>query len=184
MAYTKNTWATGDTITKVKLDNLETQYDAASADLTTHKNDTANPHGVTAAQAGAVPTTEKGAANGVATLDANGDVPASQLDNAPIPASSAYFVTGTYTGDGAASQAINLGFQPSAIHIQQSNSITDGNNGGTDTFYGGFATSKNLISGSNNVIILTTTGFNVYYDAVNRVYVNTSGGIYSYIAFK
>ena len=34
-----------------------------------HMNDTNNPHAVTAAQAGAIPVTEKGAAGGVATLD-------------------------------------------------------------------------------------------------------------------
>lgn len=40
--------------------------------ITAHMNNTNNPHNVTAAQTGAIPTTEKGAANGVATLDAVG----------------------------------------------------------------------------------------------------------------
>jgi hypothetical protein len=59
--------------------------DAALADkaedsaLDAHTGDTTNPHGVTAAQAGAIPATEKGTANGVATLDSVGQVPTSQI---------------------------------------------------------------------------------------------------------
>ena len=47
--------------------------------LTAHTNDRNNPHRVTAAQAGAVPASEKGQAGGVAQLDASGKVPESQL---------------------------------------------------------------------------------------------------------
>ena len=52
---------------------------AAAADLSTHVGDTANPHSVTAAQAGAIPATDKGAAGGVAELDTNGRIPSGQL---------------------------------------------------------------------------------------------------------
>lgn len=186
MAYTKTTWATTEPITATRLNNLETQYDAASADLTTHKNDKANPHAVTAAQVGAVPTTDKGAANGVASLDAGGQVPAGQLSNVPVPASSNYFVTGTYTGNGAASMAVNLGFAPKAVIIQASTFVMDHSNGGSQNFYGGHATSsKDLIRfGSSNVIVVTTTGFNVYYDSANDVYTNENTWVYNYIALK
>ena len=44
-----------------------------------HIANTNNPHGVTAAQAGAIASTEKGAANGVATLGADSKVPTEQL---------------------------------------------------------------------------------------------------------
>lgn len=47
--------------------------------LNLHKIDYSNPHGVTAAQVGAIPTTQKGAANGVASLGSDGKVPAAQL---------------------------------------------------------------------------------------------------------
>lgn len=56
--------------------------DASKADaaaLTSHTGNTANPHGVTAAQTGAIPTGEKGAAGGVAALDASGKIPSAQL---------------------------------------------------------------------------------------------------------
>lgn len=77
---------------------------ADAADLTAHVGDTANPHSVTKAQVGlgnvdnvqqysasnpppiptpaevgAIPTTEKGSAGGVAELDSNGMVPSAQL---------------------------------------------------------------------------------------------------------
>lgn len=45
-----------------------------ASNLSAHTANTSNPHSVTAAQAGAIPTTEKGAANGVAPLDASGFV--------------------------------------------------------------------------------------------------------------
>lgn len=44
-----------------------------------HASNTSNPHSVTAAQVGAIATSARGVANGVASLDANGLVPSSQL---------------------------------------------------------------------------------------------------------
>ena len=60
---------------------------ANSSDLTNHINDTSNPHNVTKDQVGLgnvdnvqqIPLSEKGNANGVATLDSNGLVPSSEL---------------------------------------------------------------------------------------------------------
>jgi len=48
--------------------------EAANPNIQTHIASTSNPHGVTSLQVGAIPVTEKGAANGVAGLDANGEV--------------------------------------------------------------------------------------------------------------
>lgn len=50
-----------------------------SAEVKAHLASKSNPHGVTAAQAGAIPTSEKGAKSGVATLGTDGKVPTSQL---------------------------------------------------------------------------------------------------------
>ena len=44
-----------------------------------HNESRSNPHGVTAQQAGAIPTAEKGTPNGVASLGEDGKVPAGQL---------------------------------------------------------------------------------------------------------
>jgi hypothetical protein len=52
-------------------------YDAPPTTLTAaeaHMTNTSNPHNVTAAQTGAIPTTAEGSANGVATTDANNKV--------------------------------------------------------------------------------------------------------------
>ncbi len=65
--------------------NHDGVYDAAGAastvqvNLSSHTGNTGNPHSVTAAQAGAIATTARGAANGVAGLDENARVPISQL---------------------------------------------------------------------------------------------------------
>jgi len=44
-----------------------------------HSGTYGNPHNTTAANVGAIPTSEKGVANGVATLDSTGKVPSSML---------------------------------------------------------------------------------------------------------
>lgn len=56
-------------------DALETNAGAISS----HTSNTSNPHGVTAGQVGAIATSAKGAANGVAELDSNGRVPVAQI---------------------------------------------------------------------------------------------------------
>ena len=52
---------------------------ATIASTTTHPPLTNNPHAVTAAQVGAVPTSDVGAVNGVASLDGTGQVPLTEL---------------------------------------------------------------------------------------------------------
>lgn len=62
--------------------NSHSHSNLAQLDLITdgdHDVRTDNPHSVTAAQTSAIPTSEKGAANGVCDLDAGGKVPASRL---------------------------------------------------------------------------------------------------------
>ena len=61
----------------------------ANANIQAHIISTANPHNVTPAQIGAVPTTEKGAANGIPTLDVNSEV-------VQLPAGAAAAVAGTF----------------------------------------------------------------------------------------
>jgi hypothetical protein len=72
---------------------------------TNHRGLSNNPHSTTATQVGAIPTAEKGAANGVATLDGTGKVPSSQI---PVVGTTTYVVansterlalTGLVTGD-------------------------------------------------------------------------------------
>lgn len=61
---------------------------SANADVsanTAHRNTSGNPHGTTAADVGAIPSSEKGASNGVATLDAVGKVPTAQIPASALP---------------------------------------------------------------------------------------------------
>lgn len=74
------------TYTTVELDALlDSHRDEAITALTTHENRQDNPHNVTAVQVGAIPSTEKGSANGVATLDSNSKIPVSLLPARAIP---------------------------------------------------------------------------------------------------
>lgn len=67
------------------IDSLSTRMTTAEATKTTDRTnldnhlDAANPHGLTAGDLNVVVTSEKGAANGVATLDSGGKVPTSEL---------------------------------------------------------------------------------------------------------
>ena len=57
----------------------ETAFNEALKDVPGHIANKGNPHGVTAAQVGAISSSEKGAASGVATLGTDGKVPTGQL---------------------------------------------------------------------------------------------------------
>lgn len=72
---------TNGTSTNVAVKGLGSAAYTASSAYTpaAHATNTSNPHSVTAAQVNAIATSLKGAANGVAELDANGKVPSSQL---------------------------------------------------------------------------------------------------------
>lgn len=52
---------------------------AINEKIAAHLDNKMNPHSVTASQVGAIPVTDKGKANGVASLGSDGKVPASQL---------------------------------------------------------------------------------------------------------
>lgn len=52
---------------------------ALMSTLNNHINDTSNPHNVTASQINAISTSQKGVANGVASLDMNTKIPISQI---------------------------------------------------------------------------------------------------------
>lgn len=79
-----------------------------------HVNDTSNPHGVTAAQIGLgnvtndaqVKRTEMGSANGVATLDANGKIPSSQIPGSYDDVKEGYLYNGKFYYDAEHTQEI------------------------------------------------------------------------------
>lgn len=86
-------------------------------------------------------------------------------------------ITGTYTGDDAASRNIELGFRPKAIFI----SNKDGQSTmSSDVLCGGFA-----YDGSDTpAITITETGFRIYYDGTKNQTNTTYNSPYKYIALK
>ena len=141
--------------------------------LNAHIANKQNPHGVTAAHVGAIPTAQKGAVNGVATLDSN-----KQLTSTQIPSSitkhiasrqnphgvtaeqvgtydkneivnlinnniSTSVVSGTYIGT-SGTKYINLGFAPKAVLVFNKYGQTRDYNISADTTYdGGLAVTDN-----------------------------------------
>jgi len=123
----------------------------------------------------------KGVADGLATLDSSGDVPASQLDNTPKQ-----YVVGTYIGDDSESRLINLGFSPSAVLVVRS----IGYIGDATEVCGGLAVVGNaVVLKDRTAIAVASDGFTVrqetWYDGVSY-YVDTNdlGDKYHYIAWK
>jgi len=106
---------------------------------------------------------------------------------------SAYIRTGTYTGDGAVSQAITgVGFQPKYVRIwsretvsttlvrsyETTDTIVDDNASGASIYNGSSATDQNL--SINSIISLDADGFTVD-DAGADLHPNKNGQIYNYM---
>lgn len=137
---------TANSTNPVTSGGVKTELDkkASTTSLGAHTGNTDNPHQVTAAQAGAIPSTEKGAASGVATLGADGKVPSAQLPSmnyAPLSHSqnntihvtaeekamwnakgkgNAIIYTGSYVGTGTYGSS-----NPTAITIPESSGMTN-----------------------------------------------------------
>ena len=85
------------------VDGRDVSADGVALDA--HLIDLGNPHAVTSAQAGAIALAEKGAANGVATLDAGSKIPAAQLpaiaitDTFVVASEAAMLLLAAETGD-------------------------------------------------------------------------------------
>lgn len=95
-------------------------------------------------------------------------------------------VTGTYVGDGAETQTIDLGFQPRAVLVTDEAGAMSNHSGSHPTVYGGLALlGKPVKSDSVTAIELTATGFAVRsYSSYGYVSVNGSGDTFYYIAFR
>ena len=147
--------------------------EAVQQNLDIHIANKQNPHNTTAAHVGAIPTAQKGAVNGVATLDSN-----KQLTSTQIPSSitkhiasrqnphgvtaeqvgtydkneivnlinnniSTSVVSGTYIGT-SGTKYINLGFTPKAVLVFNKYGQTRDYNISADTTYdGGLAVTDN-----------------------------------------
>lgn len=102
-----------------------------------------------------IPVTQKGAANGVASLDSSGDVPSNQLDNAPV---STHATTHDSTGSDAITPA-GIG----AAELDGNGKLVESQNTGLvyKGTWNGFSNSPTLSSGTGqkgNYYIVSTSG--------------------------
>ena len=91
---------------------------------------------------------------------------------------------GTYTGDGAESQFINLGFTPKAVlAVMHGTEFRDGY-----SRQGAFAVQGHKAGPYSYLALeIVTNGFRAYYNidtSSYRMLLNNDGAIYNYIAFR
>jgi hypothetical protein len=119
-----------------------------------------------------IPLTQKAAASGVASLGA---------DSVLVQKSS---ISGAFTGNGAASQFIDVGFVPSCVIVF----LPIGGQYGNMSAMVATGATTFLIS-SYTALDIYSTGFRAYYNVsggtlYDRVYFNESGKVMRYVAFK
>ena len=88
---------------------------------------------------------------------------------------------GTYTGDGAASKTITLGFRPKAVFVLQEGTLMMISN----RVFGSLAlSSRSAVRLGVTTMSITSNGFTVYQNSSEDVYMNDSNSDYLYIAFR
>lgn len=88
---------------------------------------------------------------------------------------------GTYVGNGAASQLIQLGFKPKAVLVLTTDGgmsdVADGRH------YGGLALENQPVASYDHMILsIHDQGFTVYYSSNYRIYTNSNNDTYVYLA--
>lgn len=107
---------------------------------------------------------------------------------AQLSASIPRLVFGTYTGDGASSQYIDLGAAPRAVFVSAAHGAVFYHYNATDYYWGGMALAGAPVtteSGSYEVLAIQGTGFSVFYGSVGSgdyIHSNKSGTVYYYMA--
>lgn len=93
-------------------------------------------------------------------------------------------VTGSYTGDGAESQSIDLGFAPRAVLTMTEAGVSATYSGSHPAVYGGLVLPNRPVNSDGSLAIrLTETGFEVF-SSGSYVKSNLSGYVYHYIALR
>lgn len=88
---------------------------------------------------------------------------------------------GTYTGNGAASQTIDLGERPKAVLVLTSDGdVSDAMEG---RHYGGLALDGQPVASSGRTILsIADQGFVAYYNSSYTIYTNSQNTVYVYLA--
>ena len=88
---------------------------------------------------------------------------------------------GTYTGNGASSKTINLGFKPKAVFVIQEGTLMMIAN----RVFGSLAlSSRSAVRLGVTTMSITSNGFTVYQNNSEDVYMNDNNSDYLYIAFR
>ena len=101
-------------------------------------------------------------------------------------ASALNFVCGSYTGDGAATRTINLGFTPRAVFLFASTGHTVIGSGTNGYYYGGLAvTGSSIAIYQGEILAIVPGGFTVHYNQVSpylSISSNQANTVYNYLA--
>ena len=100
-----------------------------------------------------------------------------------LASSKAEVVIGQYTGNGAETRIISLGFYPRLVLLEN----RSGDRGIEGNIEGGMVLRGSSVFYSNNLtptLLIVSNGFQVHYHVNNRSYTNTDGMIYHYLALK
>lgn len=155
-------------------------------------------HTHTAAQVGALPIsggTLTGALNMNGKALTNVPTPKNNKDAAPkdyvdailANVSQVEVVFGTYTGNGADEQSINLGFKPAAVFVRSEEFLSLGSSGGNAYLYSYFEYTFNGVSKDSfsSSLEMYDSGFIAYLGSSRYSQVlNKLGKMYSYLAIK
>ena len=96
-------------------------------------------------------------------------------------------VTGSYTGNGAESRLISLGFQPKALLVMREEGYSA--RPYTDDYYGGLALPGKPVClqtsyGTDYILTIESKGFRVYYNRDRYILSNQKDTNYYYLAWK
>lgn len=173
--FSLNQWQADDQVKRTDFNEDNAKIDAALNDLS---------GGLAAAQAEKADQTALDAlAAEVAKKATTAALEALSKKLASMPC----LVTGTYTGDGAESRLISLGFQPKALLV-----MTDEGYSArpyTDDYYGGLAlpgkpVCLKTVYGTDYILTVESQGFRVYYNKSKYVFSNQKEFNYHYLAWK
>ena len=169
--FSLNQWQADDQVLRTDFNEDNAKIDSALKDLAAAQAEKADQ---TALDALAAEVAKKAT---TAALDALSKT----LASVPL------LVTGTYTGNGAESRLISLGFQPKALLVMTERGYPAIPY--TDDYYGGLALPGNpvclkTVYGTDYILTIESKGFQVYYNRDKYILSNQLETTYYYLAWK
>lgn len=131
----------------------------------------------------------KNAANAAATAQSTANTAASAAATAQTAANGkSAIVVGTYTGNGAASQYISLGFAPKAVLVLYGGAAINEYIASGRHLYGGLALPNSPAQFSNRTVLsISGNGFYVYFNQTESSFLlksNANSVVYHYLAIQ